>query len=430
MFLHLSDLHFRQPGTPLAQREEALRRLLLDDIPATVARLDGPVDSVLLTGDLARAGQSAEYRAARAWLDTLCQRLEIHNTKTLTVPGNHDVDWTRLNAGRLAINADLRASPAHLLDEKIDNLLEDPELVLNPLLHYQEFAAGCACDLAQCLAWQLPPLDLGRGYRLIIRGANSVINSDKGDGAGTMAVQLNQLLASNEPGIVRMLLIHHSPHFWRRQRPTPERCGQHIVLYGHTHIPSHTIDDLGRLTITAGAVHPEESEDFAVPGYNVIEIGVEETDTEAFAVVRVLHREFSKEDRSFFDGPPIEARIPILLSGPTQSGEGRSIDPVESHTEEATQAVRGMEKDGDSRAEESPPLTAADGSPDPSRAVRVAYERLGSGQRRRLLDRVGIPRAEVSGLPPHVQIAEVARRVLAQSSVEDFVAAAAEIGAE
>ena len=41
----------------------------------------------------------------------------------------------------------------------------------------RQCASYSACDIDKCLAWDLPPLSLGGGYALAIRGANSVINS-------------------------------------------------------------------------------------------------------------------------------------------------------------------------------------------------------------------------------------------------------------
>ena len=195
VFVHLSDLHFRESGSPLSEREQALRDRLLDDIPKVVALVAGEVEAILITGDLARSGQRAEYQVARGWLDELCARLGISHTKTLTCPGNHDVDWSRLDAGRLAINEALRTCKENLIDGRIDLLLKsEPDMVLAPLENYQEFAAGSACDIEKCLAWDLPPIPFSDGYALAIRGANTVLNSDRLDGEGTMAVQTNQMI--------------------------------------------------------------------------------------------------------------------------------------------------------------------------------------------------------------------------------------------
>jgi hypothetical protein len=185
---------------------------------------------------LALAGQADEYVEARRWLDRLCERLGLPETATLTCPGNHDVDWTAINLGRGAINEVLRICADNLIDEKIDVLLkEDPAEVLKPLENYQEFAAGCACDVVRCLAWGISPLPLSGGYSLAIRGASSVINSDRYDADGTMAVHSNQLIAKAQPGLVRMLLLHHGTRFWRRPLPGPAEHvrGPQCHIRGH-----------------------------------------------------------------------------------------------------------------------------------------------------------------------------------------------------
>lgn len=415
VFVHLSDLHFREPGTPLAQREAMLRNRLLDDIPKAVALTDArKVTAILITGDIARAGQASEYVEARTWLDRLCDRLGLDSTQTLTCPGNHDVDWTRLSEDRRAANAALRTGATHLLDADIDKMLANPEEVLAPMEPYQEFAAGSACSIEKFLAWDLPPLPMAGGYSLAIRGASSVINSDGGDGAGTMAVQRNQLQVEREPGVIRMLLIHHSPYFWRKENPRPGKCGNNIVLYGHTHEPGHQVLDGTCLEITAGAVHPEETEVFAVPSYNVIEVSVDEPDTPSDAAhvrARVFHRPFSESEDQFLDqgrDPSIDEVVRIVRANapdPTVNGDMGGV------------------------AEPQPPLQNAQGAPDPHRLVLSRYQRLGAGDRLRLLDRIGILRADIQGFPPHKQIREVANRVVASSKVDAFLAAASEIEA-
>jgi predicted MPP superfamily phosphohydrolase len=426
VFVHLSDLHFREAGSPLADREASLRDLLMEDIPKVVARTGGPVEAVLLTGDIARAGQAEEYRAARAWLDRLCDRLGIHTTKTLTVPGNHDVDWKQLDPepGRKAINQDLRTCAEHLLDSKIDELLlKHPDVVMAPLANYQEFAAAYACDISKCLAWDLPPIPLGGGFALAMRGANTVINSDGEDGEGTMAVQMNQLLVPREPGVVRLLMLHHDPKFWRRAKPTPALCGHNIVLYGHTHEAKYRRDGSSCLEITAGAIHPEEKEQFAIPGYNVLEVSVEAAESgetqQAVARVRVFHRDFSRADQMFVDAgpdPTVDERLEI-------SNVNSGIAPATPMI--TSDAGDGPEASGEPEAQ--PPLESADGDPDPSRIVRHAFEDLGAGQRLRVLDRIGLERSVISGLQPHKQIREVAELVVERGLVDRFIEAVTEV---
>lgn len=69
----------------------------------------------------------------------------------------------------------------------------------------------------------------------------------------------------------------------------------------------------------------------------------------------------------------------------------------------------------------------SDNSAPSSRLVRAEFERLGSGDRVRLLERIGIPPDEIRSLPPHQQIREVARRVVAAGTVETFRSAISQL---
>ncbi|MGZ4314207.1 MAG: metallophosphoesterase [Gaiellaceae bacterium] len=426
VFVHLSDLHFRDGSSGLAQREAGLRNRLLDDIPKAVGLTRaGTVEAILITGDIARSGQQAEYQVAREWLDQLCSLLEISPTKTLTCPGNHDVDRTRLGETRMKSNEDLRRCSEPLMDAMIDRLLGEPDqAVLAPLENYNEFAAGTACSIEDFLAWELPPIAFGGGYSVSVRGATSVVNSDENDGPGTMAVQSNQLRVNQYPGRLNLLLIHHSPHFWIKPVPGPAQYGHHLALYGHTHQPHHQVVNGTCLELTAGAVHPEESEMFAIPGYNVIEISVADpTDSSGAATVgrvEVFHREFSVVDDRFKDGsgaPDVNARIeiPRLIQA-----EGSAQPPPD---EPSLGEVGPPVDSSDIRA----PLETATGEPDPSRLVRLAFERLGAGDRVRVLDRMGLLSDELVGLPPHRLIREVAGRVVDAGLVADFMNTVAEV---
>lgn len=80
---HISDPHF---GTEDAAVCEALREDLLQEAP----------DLVVLTGDITQRARQAQFRAARAFIDSLAP------LPVLALPGNHDLPlfdlWTRLRA--------------------------------------------------------------------------------------------------------------------------------------------------------------------------------------------------------------------------------------------------------------------------------------------------------------------------------------------
>ena len=422
VFLHLSDLHFRAPGTALADRERSLRNRLLEDIPAAVAATDsGHVEAVLLSGDIAQSGQRAEYVAAREWLDELCAGLEISPTRTLSCPGNHDIDWNRVGAKRRETNAQLRTCATHLLDAEIDKLLEDlASDILGPLENYNEFAAGIACSLEKYLAWDLPTIGFGAGYSVAIRGATSVINSDADDGAGTMAVQSNQLLVEQRPGQLNVLLIHHGTHFWRRPQPGPAQSGHHLALYGHTHEPHHQVINGSCLELTAGAVHPEEHEAFAVPSYNVIEVspddGVPVAVGQDCIRIRVIRRSYSSARGKFLGtvGPEVDETLLVMAPREGPSSERTAPSPA-ARPAEGSSALTGAILEA--------PLEDSMGAPDLSRLIRLEFERLGAGNRFRVLDAVGLMTDELVRLAPHILIRRVADVVIEAGLVDEFRAA-------
>lgn len=98
--LQLTDLHMVAPGT-LVSGVLDTPALLADAIDRLLARLDafGPLDAVLVTGDISDDGSAASYAAARALLERIGLPL-------LAVPGNHD----RREAFRKAF-ADLPTTP-------------------------------------------------------------------------------------------------------------------------------------------------------------------------------------------------------------------------------------------------------------------------------------------------------------------------------
>ncbi|MGR3546747.1 MAG: phosphodiesterase [Roseovarius sp.] len=83
-FLHLTDLHIVPEGL-LVSGQLDTARLFRGAVDTLIHRLEaiGPVDAVLVTGDISDDGSAESYRVAREQLGRLGQRL-------LVVPGNHD----------------------------------------------------------------------------------------------------------------------------------------------------------------------------------------------------------------------------------------------------------------------------------------------------------------------------------------------------
>jgi 3',5'-cyclic AMP phosphodiesterase CpdA len=91
VFLHLSDIHFSKRSGRAGDLDEDLRRELEADALG-VRRTFDHFTGILVSGDIAFSGQSAEYDTAKSWLNRLCAALGCPPEDVWVVPGNHDVE--------------------------------------------------------------------------------------------------------------------------------------------------------------------------------------------------------------------------------------------------------------------------------------------------------------------------------------------------
>ncbi len=79
---HVSDLHFGRPAVP--EQIDAIEQLIQDR----------RFDVVAISGDLTQRARSGEFQRARAFI-----RDAARVSRTIVVPGNHDVKWWRAPLG-------------------------------------------------------------------------------------------------------------------------------------------------------------------------------------------------------------------------------------------------------------------------------------------------------------------------------------------
>ena len=109
---HVSDLHFGRPSVP-AQ---------IESIEAIIAR--EKFDVVAVSGDLTQRARSGEFQRARKFLDD-AERV----SRTITVPGNHDVKWWRAPLGLHRAERVYEAYSAHVSPE-LEPVLRVPGLTV------------------------------------------------------------------------------------------------------------------------------------------------------------------------------------------------------------------------------------------------------------------------------------------------------------
>src|ERR1700744_4319606 len=94
--LHISDIHFKDfKNYKYLDLDKEIQREIELDLAALKDQY-GKIDIVLLGGDIAFSGKENEYEVANTWIKRLCEIIDCQEENVLTVPGNHDVDRTKI----------------------------------------------------------------------------------------------------------------------------------------------------------------------------------------------------------------------------------------------------------------------------------------------------------------------------------------------
>lgn len=296
--VHVSDIHFSDGEW---DEDSDQRRELIDDLQALIVR-GGPIDAVLVGGDIAFGGQREEYEIARQWLSDLIAICPgIDDSRIWTVPGNHDVDVAVVAKSSIArdFRTTLRTCEIRAIDHELRTRVgRDPasDAHFLPLAEYNEFARKYLSETTPGAPhWQDNSTLAVDGWPVCMTGQNSVLNSDLNDhededdeGHHRLVIGTRQCRLSRENSPIHIAIAHHPPNWvrdWEVIEPHMRRA--HLVLYGHEHeYHSAQPTPLGSVQLSAGAVGPERDAGGErapwIPAYSVITLS--RTDDESLRI--------------------------------------------------------------------------------------------------------------------------------------------------
>lgn len=153
VFVHLSDIHFREghvgsahdPNRDLRHELELDIRRLRSDLPR--------VDGILISGDIAFSGSPSEFEYATNWIARLRELVACPPEGVMVTPGNHDIDRTGITRGgpTQILHDSIRAGiTLEEKDARLAEALRDPGSrphMLNPLRAYNDFAKQYGCQV-------------------------------------------------------------------------------------------------------------------------------------------------------------------------------------------------------------------------------------------------------------------------------------------
>lgn len=279
LILHLSDIHFRKSDVSTVQDPNFhLRNELIRDVVRQCSQLGAP-DVIVVSGDIAFAGDLEEFNFATHWLAELCKACSCPMASIFVVPGNHDV--VRQLADRNLVQMIHRSiKESTNPSNEISRQFRDPDarrLLYESLDNYNQFALQFFCDL-------LPPertratrdLKLNDGSILRLWGLNSAFLSSGYDQQGDLFVDTASFQIPREDGVVNLVLAHHHLTWLRQALELEDHLNDvaPVQIFGHTHT-NRVIMGRDYVRFTASAANPDRNEAGWEPGYNFIELSVD-----------------------------------------------------------------------------------------------------------------------------------------------------------
>lgn len=284
LFLHLSDIHFRASEIATAQDPNRnLRNEIVRDAAKFCELLDKVPDGILISGDIAFAGQRAEYDFAKVWLKELAEACGTTLSAVYVCPGNHDID--RKLAGRYlnqALHQQIKAADPLVLYQLMEGLLNDEQsgrILYEPLDEYNAFAGQFFCDMNAPDRTVVCRDDLrfSDGSRLKIWAVNTAWVSSEADDENQLFIDTAALQIPREAGVENIVMFHHVNRWLRNGQKWDDhmRAVGRIQLCGHEHM-ARVEEYKNCIRLRAGALHPDRTEPNWQPGYNLFEVDIEE----------------------------------------------------------------------------------------------------------------------------------------------------------
>lgn len=304
--LHLSDIHFKNyKDLQYLDLDKDIQREIEIDL-GVLKQTYGQIDIILIGGDIAFSGTEEEFAIADAWINLICTITGCKLENVLTVPGNHDVDRSKINAAVKSIQSLFKGLRGRGdIDRNIADYMADAEsasILLSPLQNYRTFAQkyGSVPETSNNLYWEK---DFILDHRILrIRGVNSALISNKHDDEHTSKLVLgsHQSKIVRNAGVITFVVCHHPPQ-WLYDGDEAKRdfnARAKVHLFGHKHsFGSDRVNDT--LVLSAGAMQPARNETEWEPRYNLIDVSIDEENAPKQLCIKLYKRKWDKTDQCF-----------------------------------------------------------------------------------------------------------------------------------
>jgi predicted MPP superfamily phosphohydrolase len=260
--LHLSDFHFRPSTTWDAST--VLGRLSVDI--ARLARTGLAPDIIVLTGDIAYSGKRAEYDLARTWITTeLLPAAGVGADRLVIVPGNHDVDRSRVDFVAQQVTRGIRDERNQ---QRVTEVLDGDgrSLLLRRLDEFMALVNDLGAAGAPLVRpWYQAIFEIEGMTLHCAAMASAWLSGDDSDYGGLLLGlrQCNEVMSGADSADVVLVALHHPWDYvaeWDRRASLAEiERSAGVVLRGHLHESRYDYREstrhAGLIELAAGACY-------------------------------------------------------------------------------------------------------------------------------------------------------------------------------
>ncbi len=285
VFVHVSDIHFGQEKDDRVHIHADVKQQLIADANEVVSKIAGGVaHGILVTGDITQSGRWEEYEGAGKWLDELAASVGVEIHRVQMVPGNHDLDRSKLSFSGQQILDHIRVGGPKEYEDILNNPTDRAALFAR-FEDYGRFSFGYNCPLnnegafASEMEVNLAP---GRAIRFIRFNSSLLCHGGERDEHPELMIGARQFTIPRTPGVENVVLVHHPLNWYKDQDQVRDyiRSRARIFISGHEHDPKVSVDNVEAgcdvMMLAAGATVPYKSNDTYTFTYNIIEFDWDE----------------------------------------------------------------------------------------------------------------------------------------------------------
>jgi hypothetical protein len=276
VLLHLSDIHIKTVSDAVLRHAQEIAAAAFD------AAREADLLLVIVSGDIAFSGEDSQYTAAEGFLNSIVQILRQEAScpvHVVTVPGNHDCDFTRSDGTReVLVNSLTGATPPPVDTSMIDSCTS----VQESYFRFRDRIESPRRSDGDRLLWSSELEVSGRKIR--VECVNVAWVSRKKERNGQLYFPVSRYSQASVDNVrVRVVIMHHPLNWFSSTIYRPFRQFVHrradLLITGHEHefnVGVRTDAESETTAYVEGCVLQNSADNLKDSSFNVVAMDLEQ----------------------------------------------------------------------------------------------------------------------------------------------------------